>query len=65
MGSAFDDPIDGERVMHSHGEVLGGFVVEVFEESVSGSDIDCRRCRSGEMVLPAGIGEGILLEEGL
>ena len=65
MGSAFDDPIDGERVMRSRGEVLGGFVVEVFKESVSGSDIDCRRCGSGEMVLPAGVGEGILLEEGL
>ena len=44
---------------------LGGFVVEVFEKSVSGSDIDCRRCGSGEMVLPAGVGEGVLLKEGL
>ena len=65
MGSAFDDPIDGERVMRSYGEVFGGFIVEVFEKSVSGSDIDCRRCGSGEMVLPAGIGEGVLLEKGL
>ena len=51
--------------MCSYSEVFWGFIIEVLEELVSGSDVDCEGCRSGEVVLPVGVGEGVLLEEGL